>query len=116
MSTKTKDGKTSNPEAVKAPRLKTIGNLAGPCPQSERHENTKVYTTKGQIRYCRCDDCGHTWKLPVGEGHPLASYLLTLADSLETAPRIKTEDGLAIVFADEEVREISEKLREFVTN
>ena len=35
---------------------------AGPCPQSERHKNTRVYRTVSRIRYCVCDDCGATWK------------------------------------------------------
>ncbi len=36
--------------------------FAVPCPRSEHHQNTRVYRTAGQTRYCVCDDCGHTWK------------------------------------------------------
>ena len=36
--------------------------IAGPCPDSKNHRNTRVYRTVGRIRYCVCDDCGTTWK------------------------------------------------------
>lgn len=35
---------------------------AGECPQGASHKSTRVYRTAGRIRFCVCDDCGHTWK------------------------------------------------------
>lgn len=44
-------------------------NLAGAClccPQllvkANREQKTRVYATRGTIRYCICDNCGNTWK------------------------------------------------------
>jgi hypothetical protein len=45
--------------------------IAGPCTACQallplanppRQQRTAVYSIKGQIRYCRCDNCGNTWK------------------------------------------------------
>lgn len=46
-------------------------NLAGECnvckallakAKPARQQNTRVYATRGQIRYCCCGNCGTTWK------------------------------------------------------
>jgi hypothetical protein len=46
--------------------------IAGPCTAcpalleaAGRSQKTRVYAVKGQIRFCRCDNCGHTWKKPI---------------------------------------------------
>jgi hypothetical protein len=47
-------------EAVRTPQV-----FAGACPQQrEVTKATRVYRTLGEVRYCVCDDCGHTWKQP----------------------------------------------------
>ena len=48
--------------------------IAGPCtackallPQAKppREQKTHEYARKGRIAYCRCDNCGNTWKKPI---------------------------------------------------
>lgn len=48
-----------------------VSHIAGPCTacaallplaKPPRQQSTRVYAIKGSIRYCRCDNCGHTWK------------------------------------------------------
>jgi hypothetical protein len=51
-------------EAVRTPQVFAVA-----CPKNPGHLATRVYKTKGEIRYCVCDDCGHTWK----QTGPLAS-------------------------------------------
>ncbi len=60
-------------EAVLPSRKKRV--FAGACPNKETHANTRVYKTDGLIRYCVCDDCGHTWKQtgPKAESEPAAA-------------------------------------------
>lgn len=45
--------------------------IAGPCTACKallplanppRQQRTQVYSVKGRVRYCRCDNCGNTWK------------------------------------------------------
>lgn len=41
------------------------------CEQLGRERRTEVYSTQGVIRYCRCGNCGHHWKVIIyGEGPP----------------------------------------------
>lgn len=47
-------------------------SIAGDCMACRRWlveaikpQKTRVYAQKGRIRYCRCDNCGNTWKVPV---------------------------------------------------
>lgn len=58
--------------------------LAGACPQSPRHENTRVYNTRGATRYCCCDDCGHTWKV-IGPTAPEATSAHDPVDDATTS-------------------------------
>ena len=44
-------------------------NMAGPCVMCPellkiggREQKTKVYATRGNLRYCVCLNCSHTWK------------------------------------------------------
>jgi len=51
------------PAPTVAPAGKTIPKVfADPCPVNPQHTKTRIYNTKGSVRYCCCDDCGHTWK------------------------------------------------------
>ncbi len=43
--------------------------IAGPCSMcaellvlAARKQNTRVAQTRGNVRYCECRNCGHTWK------------------------------------------------------
>ncbi len=49
-------------------------SIAGPCTACKallplakppREQSTREYARKGRIAYCRCDNCGHTWKKPI---------------------------------------------------
>jgi hypothetical protein len=55
---------SGEPEAVRTPQV-----FAAECPKNPEHKATRVYRTVGAVRYCVCDDCGHTWK----QTGPLAS-------------------------------------------
>lgn len=35
---------------------------AGDCPRVKNHGKGRVYTTRGRVRYCVCDECGATWQ------------------------------------------------------
>jgi hypothetical protein len=46
-------------------------NIAGQCvmcvellkkAEPQREQATHVYAKAGNVRYCICDNCGHTWK------------------------------------------------------
>lgn len=46
-------------------------NIAGECVMCRallplanppRQQNTKVYAKRGNVRYCKCLNCPHTWK------------------------------------------------------
>lgn len=44
--------------------------IAGPCNMCvsmlailDRKQNTYVTDTRGRVRYCKCRNCGHTWKV-----------------------------------------------------
>ncbi len=67
MSRKQKKREYDNSQRQESP-------IAGPCVMCKgllplanppREQKTRVYAVKGRIRYCRCDNCGHTWKAPV---------------------------------------------------
>jgi hypothetical protein len=65
-------------EVIKLTHRKKV--FAKPCPKGgvdHPHYNTRVYATRGEIRNCVCDDCGHTWK----QRGPLASDSADSADS-----------------------------------
>lgn len=40
---------------------RTVAVRAGDCPRAPRHGAGRVYKTAGRVRYCVCDQCGHTW-------------------------------------------------------
>lgn len=46
-------------------------NIAGPCQGCKarlaqcdppRPQKTRIYAMRNGVRYCRCDNCGNTWK------------------------------------------------------
>ncbi len=49
-------------------------SIAGPCTACQallplanppREQSTREYARKGRIAYCRCDNCGRTWKTAI---------------------------------------------------
>lgn len=94
-------------EPVRTPKV-----YAGQCPTHAGHEHTAVYKTEGRTRYCKCNDCGATWKRQGEYADELREYLHTLCASLDDAERVELpEGGLGIVMRDRDAREISERLK-----
>ena len=87
---------------------------AGACPKSANHSATKVYRTDGRTRYCKCNDCGHTWKKVADYSDDLHQYVHQLAADLDGAERIDTENGPVVVLTDKLAAEIANDLRELV--
>lgn len=53
--------------AVLVPIARVRSFTAKPCTNCEQLREpgtnfSRVYATRGNVRYCRCDYCGHTWK------------------------------------------------------
>lgn len=49
------------------PRARSRNFTAKPCPAcvADRPADSnfsRVFATRGKVRYCRCGYCGHTWK------------------------------------------------------
>lgn len=49
------------------PRARSRNFTAKPCAScvTDRPAGTnfsRVYATRGKVRYCRCENCGHIWK------------------------------------------------------
>ena len=84
---------------------------AGPCSRTPSHVNTRIYKTSGSTRYCVCDDCGETWKLTGQPADDLALYAIRIAESLDQAERVETDDGLVIVIDDAMAKEMAADLR-----
>lgn len=80
--------------------------LAGECPNNPDHKQTGVYKTAGKVRFCKCNDCGETWKIvgDPGGGESTMSeedqtYLRLIAESLATATPEEV-DGVQVVRID----------------
>lgn len=101
----------NNSESV-AQRVSSPKVNAGGCPISKRHENTKVYKTVGRTRYCRCDDCGHTWKQTGPFADELREYAFNLADTLAKAPRSDQNGETVIMITSSQAKTIESDLRE----
>ena len=53
------------PSKIESTKKKKV--YAARCPRNGNHKKTRVYRTLTKVRYCVCDDCGHTWKQTVVE-------------------------------------------------
>ena len=85
------------------------------CPENAAHRNTLVYKTKGMIQYCKCNDCGHTWKRnrpAESVGGVSNEVMLALADTFDSAPQIQHGDRLVIVIPIEDAKRTSRRIRE----
>lgn len=106
----------SKRKATEARRVSSPKVKAGECPLSDRHQHTKVYKTIGRVRHCRCDDCGHTWKLTGPFADELREYALNLSDTLKKAPRSSSEGGESVVMiTDDQAKAIEADLRDLAT-
>lgn len=84
----TNDAKSEGSARVNLPRKMPLS-----CPNNATHRNTRVYTTKGRVRHCVCDDCGTTFKVAGDQADPLVEFARNLADSLEKAEPVAAADG-----------------------
>lgn len=118
---------STNPEAAQFVNLPVKSPICkvGPCPKTvhlpveQQHKNRKIYKKDDRTRYCKCNDCGETWKM-VGVEGPAASevnFLQQLADSLDAAPvsKLPGSDEPAIIISQSDAREMAAKLR-FIAN
>lgn len=83
---------------------------AAKCPTNPGHQNTQIYKSTERVAYCKCNDCGETWKQPV-EPSDDAEFLLRLAESLETSPTQTVDKVSAVVLPVSEVTPLVERLR-----
>jgi len=70
---------------------------AGECPNSPKHENTKVYNTRGRKRYCKCNDCGETWVVTGDYSDPLRQLAMEIADLLEQTDPVEDPNGRVVI-------------------
>lgn len=63
--------KKQKPKRAYDNTVRQAENIAGKCvmcvellpkAQPPREQKTHVYAKTGNVRYCVCDNCGHTWK------------------------------------------------------
>jgi len=109
--TKAKDvDETPQPRRVASPKM-----TAGECPINPAHEHTMIYKTVGRVRRCKCNDCGHTWKLTGPFADDLREYAVSLADTLRKAPRTKDGADDVILVTDKLATEIADKLHKLAT-
>lgn len=90
-----------------------------PCPENTAHTHTQVYKTRGSVQYCKCDDCGTTWKRPrpaESAGGVSTEAMLKLADTFETAPQIQHGDRIVIVIPVEDAKRTAKRIRELCEN
>lgn len=64
---------------------------AGKCAQCNTSHMTRIYTTKGRVRYCACDNCGHSWQKDGPLANPLVDLASEAAELLSNADVVKTE-------------------------
>lgn len=108
--------KNSKPVATRQERVQSPKVNAGECPKSPRHTATVVYRTAGRTRYCKCNDCGATWKQSGEYADSLREFCASLADSLQAAPRVRAADDADVVVLDDKTaRHIITELRRLVS-
>lgn len=97
MAKSRRQAETEEQEAIQVP-VRTMNVTAGPCPNNPAHTQTKVYRTVDKTRFCKCNDCGRTWKV-IGDAADVGGltardreFLRTLAEGLETALRVTVDD------------------------
>jgi hypothetical protein len=53
----------TNGEAAAGEVSTTTQRFAPVCPISAEHPGARVYRTDLRMRYCKCNTCGHLWKM-----------------------------------------------------
>lgn len=108
--------KSNSKAAGAAERRKSSPKMAaGNCPTNKSHLHTEIYKTVGRTRFCKCNDCGATWKQVGPFSDELREYALELSESLKTAPRVKVGDLLVIQMEDAVAAQIAETLYTMAT-
>lgn len=62
------DASQRQESSIAGPCVMCIGHLAEwnvANPDNQRGQRTRVYAKRGNVRFCRCDNCGNTWKKPI---------------------------------------------------
>lgn len=103
----------ANPPATEAKRAAYNPKRAsaGPCPKNKNHANTRIYSVKGRVRYCVCDDCGENWKQDAEPADMLNEFALRLAESFDVAERIDEDGQNFVIFEDAALKDIATQLR-----
>ena len=105
--------KETKPEKPRTIPVRSPQANALPCPKSPHHLGTKVYRTDGKTRYCKCNDCGHTWKQIADYSDPLRQHVDDLANQMESWKSSKYDDGkMVIVISEQDRDKIVKELRE----
>lgn len=99
---------------IEVKSTKSLVVRAGSCIKNPEHTQTRVYRTTGRTRYCKCNDCGATWKIVADYSGDLQQYVHQLADDIENAERVKTESGTVVVLSDEQAKGITSDLRDLL--
>lgn len=118
----TADSAAPAPDALAAPQDNAAPDLtrrvrfAGAvCPQSDKHA-AKVYKTDGRTRYCKCNDCGATWKQMGSHADPILALVEDLVKSLDKAQPVTVSgaEGPVIMLDAADTIELRDKLRELL--
>lgn len=83
------------------------------CPVSPNHTGAKVYRTDLRTRYCKCNDCGHTWKMSGPPASPTAEFLEESANTLDESCNVpqQIEGQPCIVIPVKSARQLAKKMR-----
>jgi len=97
-------------------RRKSSPRVSAPCCERiNTHKNTRIVMTRGRIRRCICDDCGHSWTITGPFADDLREYASNLSDSLAASPRQDVGGVNAVVIPDALAKEMAAELQKLAT-
>lgn len=81
-----------------AGELQNRGAVKAVCPLNPDHPGARVYRTIHRTRYCKCNTCGHQWKMSGPPSTPTSEWLNGLADKLAESVKDPQEvDGRPVI-------------------
>jgi len=83
-----------------APKTERVRIEAGQCDACKAKTGTRVYKTQGVVRYCVCDQCGHTWQKSGPLANPLIDVVQEAVEMFSGADIVKTENAVEVVLID----------------
>jgi hypothetical protein len=108
------------PQAVASTNGETVGvepaatpRFSPKCPINGDHPGAKVYRTDLRTRYCKCNTCGHLWKMAGPPASPTAEFLDESATTLEEScsePQ-QIEGQACIIIPVKSARLLAKKMR-----